>query len=125
MSKKQIKKQIQRLRRQRRVRSVISGTATVPRLSVHRSLRHVYAQLIDDATGVTLAASSDKVLSSAPKATDTMSKRVATAFAVGKDLAEKAKVKGIMKAVFDRGSYKYHGRVKALAEGARESGLEF
>lgn len=105
-------------RRHNRVRSQVSGTASRPRLSVFRSLSHVYAQLVDDTTGMTLASVSSKELKSTENKT-------AQSLAVGKLLASKAKAANISSVVFDRGGNKYHGRVKALAEGAREGGLEF
>ncbi|OGL96139.1 50S ribosomal protein L18 [Candidatus Uhrbacteria bacterium RIFOXYB12_FULL_58_10] len=105
-------------RRAHRVRVRIHGTAECPRLSVKRSLKHIYAQLIDDAAGRTLAASSDKDVSE-------KGKPVETAKIVGMKLAEKAKAAGIEQVVFDRGSNRYIGRVAALAEGAREGGLNF
>lgn len=88
------------------------------RLSVFRSAKHVYAQIIDDAKGVTVAEANTKSLAPTGKKTD-------QAKAVGQALAERAKAAGVTKVVFDRGPYRYHGRVKALAEGAREGGLEF
>lgn len=88
------------------------------RLSVFRSAKHVYAQIIDDASGVTVAEANTKSLAPTGKKTD-------QAKAVGQALAERAKAAGVTKVVFDRGPYRYHGRVKALAEGAREGGLEF
>ncbi len=97
------------MRRAKRVRSVIRGTSKRPRLSVFRSNRAIYAQLIDDETGKTIAAA--KALAKG-------------ALSVGKTLAEKAKKAGIARAVFDRGRYSYHGQVKAVAEGAREGGLK-
>jgi large subunit ribosomal protein L18 len=102
------------------IRRKISGTAERPRLSVYRSNRAIYCQLIDDVAGVTLAAAStmDKEVANAGNKTE-QSK------AVGKLLAERAKEAGIETLVFDRGGYLYHGRVKALAEGAREGGLKF
>ena len=103
--------------RRKRIRAKIQGTAEKPRLSVFRSNAHIYAQLIDDQKGVTLVEASDMKSS---KGTKTES-----AQAVGKALAEKAKQAKISHCVFDRGGYKYHGRVKALAEGAREAGLQF
>jgi large subunit ribosomal protein L18 len=107
-----------RQRRHRRLRVRLSGTDQRPRLSVFRSLQHIYAQLIDDAHGVTLAAAS-----STPAADgETKTER---ARQVGRQLGERARERGIQAAVFDRGGYLYHGRVKALAEGAREAGLEF
>src|SRR5258705_6688359 len=109
-----------RYRRHLRVRKRVSGTAERPRLVVFRSLKHIYAQLVDDDRGVTLLGVSDD---SEGLALDGASK-VAKAKATGKLLAEKAKAAGIKKTVFDRGGYRYHGRVQAVAEGAREGGLE-
>ena len=108
-----------RLRRHRRVRSKISGTAERPRLAVYRSNRGIAAQLIDDDAGRTLAAASslDKDVAGA--------KRSEQAGMVGKLVAERAKQAGIGRVVFDRGGYLYHGRVKTLADAARENGLEF
>lgn len=103
-------------RRHKRVRAKITGTELKPRLSVYRSLDHIYAQLINDATGVTLASVQDTEIKIGKTKTE-------KAFEVGKLLAEKAKAKNISTAVFDRGSFRYHGRVKAVAEGARENGL--
>ena len=112
-------KQQARLRRHRRVRSKVVGTAERPRLAVYRSNRGISAQVIDDAAGRTIAAASsqDKSLAKA--------KRAETPAAVGKLVAERAKDAGIATVVFDRGGYLYHGRVKALADAARENGLEF
>ena len=112
-------KNVGRLRRHRRVRGKISGTSERPRLDVFRSSKHIYAQLIDDTTGTTLAAAStlDKGFSGNGGNIDAAQK-------VGKSIAEKALAKGIKAVVFDRGGFVYHGRVKALAEGAREGGLE-
>ena len=112
------KKELLRKRRHARVRAKISGTSSKPRLAVTRSLNHISAQLIDDSEGKTLAASSDLKL----KAKGT---KVEKAKAVGEDLAKKAKEKKVETVVFDRCGYKYHGRIKALAEGAREGGLKF
>jgi large subunit ribosomal protein L18 len=109
-------------RRRRRVRSALrSHAAGKPRLSVHRSGRHIYAQVIDDAAGKTLASASslDKDLKGKGGATKN------GAAAVGKTLAERAKKAGISQVVFDRGGFLFHGRVKALADAAREGGLEF
>lgn len=109
-------------RRRRRVRSALRARAAgKPRLSVHRSGRHIYAQVIDDAAGKTLAAASslDKDLKVKTGAT------AEAAAAVGKAVAEKAKKAGVDKVVFDRGGFLFHGRVKALADAAREGGLEF
>lgn len=107
-----------RLRRKVRIRAKISGTATRPRLSVFKSLNNNYAQLIDDENGVVLASSSD--LKSKDKGTKTEKAKK-----VGEELAKKATEKKITEAVFDRNGYKYHGRIKALADGAREGGLKF
>jgi large subunit ribosomal protein L18 len=109
----------QRLRRALRVRKAVRGDADRPRLSVFRSHKHIYAQLIDDAVGRTLCASSSRVICGA------YGGRVEHAKQVGTDLAEKAKALSIGKVRFDRGRYRFHGRVKALAEAARKSGLEF
>ena len=102
--------------RQRRNRAKISGTAEKPRLSVFRSNSYTYVQLIDDAKGTTIASASTKEL-------DKKMKKVDAARALGAAIAEKAAKLGIAKAVFNKGSYLYHGRVKAVAEGAREKGL--
>ena len=110
----------QRIKRHKRVRAKISGTPTAPRLNVFRSEANIYAQIIDDVNGVTLASAS-----SLDKAIEGYGGNVAAATAVGKLLAERAKAKGIETVVFDRGGYLYHGRVKALAEGAREGGPQF
>ena len=100
----------------------MSGTAERPRLNVYRSLSHIYTQLIDDLNGVTIASAS----SMAKKGEEGRSGgNVAAASVVGKLIAERAREKGITKIVFDRGGYLYHGRVKALADAAREAGLEF
>jgi large subunit ribosomal protein L18 len=108
------------VRRSNRVRSKIMGTAERPRLSVFRSSKHIYAQLIDDLNGVTLAAAS-----TAGKAGGIYGGNIKAAATVGKKLADAAKAKGIAQAAFDRGHYRYHGRVKALADAAREGGLKF
>ena len=110
----------QRLKRHKRVRAKISGTPEMPRLNVFRSEANIYAQVIDDVNGVTLASAS-----SLDKAIEGYGGNIAAATAVGKLVAERAKAKGIETVVFDRGGYVYHGRVKALAEGAREGGLKF
>jgi large subunit ribosomal protein L18 len=108
-----------RLRRHRRVRRKVTGTAERPRLAVYRSNRGISAQLIDDVAGRTVAAASSQDKSLAKKA------RAETPAAVGKLVAERAGKAGITSVVFDRGGYLYHGRVKALADAARENGLEF
>ncbi|MCP5113733.1 MAG: 50S ribosomal protein L18, partial [bacterium] len=110
-----------RRRIHRRIRRRLQGTAERPRLSVFRSLHHIYAQVVDDRKGRTVAAAS----SAEKGAGISNGANVSAATQVGKTLAERAKEHGITKVVFDRGGYKYHGRVKALAEAAREAGLEF
>jgi large subunit ribosomal protein L18 len=116
-------KQVQRLRRRRHVRRKIVGTVERPRLTVFRSSKHIYAQLIDDLTGRTLAAASS--LAPDLRKDVVYGGNVKAAQAVGKRLAELAKERGITKAAFDRGHYRYHGRIKALADAAREGGLQF
>jgi len=101
------------------------GTAERPRLSVYRSNRHINAQLIDDVTGSTLVSVSDRHVQDTSDTPNVKGAMVESAFAVGKLLAAKAKGAGIVIAVFDRGHYRYHGQVKAVAEGAREGGLRF
>jgi large subunit ribosomal protein L18 len=110
-----------RYRRHLRVRKKIRGTAGRPRLVVFRSLKHMYAQLVDDDLGVTIMATSDR--SEGVTAED--GGKVSQAKAVGQALAAKAKSAGISQVVFDRAGYRYHGRVQAVADGAREGGLEF
>ena len=116
-------KDIVRRRVHRRLRGRVSGSEERPRLNVFRSIHHIYAQIVDDGTGRTLAAASslDKDVRSALKTGG----NVAAAKGVGRALAERARAAGIKKVVFDRGGYAYHGRVRALAETAREAGLEF
>jgi len=109
-----------RKQRKNRIRAKIKGTKDCPRLSVFRSNKYIYLQLIDDQTGQTLVAANDQELKSKTKQTKTQN-----ALATGKLLAEKAIKIKIKKAVFDRSGYRYHGRVKAVAEGAREKGLKF
>jgi large subunit ribosomal protein L18 len=110
--------------RRYRIRKKVVGASERPRISVYRSLNHIYAQLIDDVGGRTLAMASDALPEVATRVGDGKGK-VGRAKAVGMVLAERAKALGITRACFDRGGYLYHGRVKALAEGAREGGLEF
>ena len=117
---KRVDTEAARIRRHERVRKKISGTAERPRLNVYRSLNHIYAQVIDDVKGVTLVAAS-----SMDKDFDGYGGNVEAAKKVGVKVAEKALAAGIKQVVFDRGGYVYHGRVAALAEGAREGGLEF
>ncbi|MDR3344205.1 MAG: 50S ribosomal protein L18 [Oscillospiraceae bacterium] len=108
-----------RQKRHLRVRAKVKGTASSPRLNVFRSLKNIYAQLIDDVAGITL------VSASTAEKGEGYGGNKAAAREVGKKLAERAKAKGIAKVVFDRGGYVYHGRVQELAEGAREGGLQF
>jgi len=106
--------------RHKRVRAKIRGTKSKPRLSVYRSSKHIFLQLIDDENGKTLVGMSDNNLKKSGKL-----KKSERAYEIGKSLAEAALKKGIKRAVFDRGGYKYHGGVKRVAEGAREGGLQF
>ena len=115
-----IDKNANRIKRHKRVRGKVSGTAQCPRLNVFRSAKHIYAQLIDDAAGVTLCAAS-----TVEKDMEGYGGNCEAAKKVGLKLAEKAKAKGISDVVFDRSGYVYHGRVAALADGAREGGLNF
>jgi large subunit ribosomal protein L18 len=115
-------KERQRMRRRNHVRNKILGTALRPRLTVFRSSKHIYAQLIDDLTGRTLASASTKVKKGE---TAVYGGNVKAAKDVGLRLAEAAKAVGVSKVAFDRGHYRYHGRIKALADGAREGGLQF
>jgi len=112
-------RKINRLRRHRRVRVLLAGTAERPRLAVFRSLNHLYAQVIDDVAGRTLASVS--TVGQKGGAVKSMEEAVN----VGKAIAEKAKTAGVSRVVFDRGGFLYHGRIKALADAAREAGLEF
>lgn len=114
-----LSKQDRRIRIRKRIRKTISGSASMPRLSVFRSNKDIYAQLIDDEAGKTVLSASSMKLDSKGKT------KVQVSFEVGKALAEKAKEAGIDSVVFDRGGYLYHGRVKSLAEGARDGGLKF
>jgi large subunit ribosomal protein L18 len=111
-----------RQRRHRRIRVSLAGTAARPRLNVFRSLQHIYAQVIDDTNGSTLAAASTNEPGTRQSLSGSKTDR---ARAVGQAIAERAKDKGIQAVVFDRGGYLYHGRVKALADAAREAGLDF
>ncbi|HZL55865.1 MAG TPA: 50S ribosomal protein L18 [Bryobacteraceae bacterium] len=113
-------KNIIRSRVHARIRKKLKGTPERPRLAVFRSVAHIYAQVIDDSKGTTLVAASSMEKDSGPTGGN-----VAAAKAIGTRVAERAKEKGINKVVFDRGGYLYHGRVKALADAAREAGLEF
>ena len=113
------KKDLRRLRIRKGIKMKISGTAEIPRLSVFKSNTAIYVQLIDDVRGLTLASANSRELGNKKNTNISNSKEV------GKTLGEKAKADGIEKIVFDRGGYRYHGRVKAVAEGAREAGLKF
>ena len=113
-----------RQRRHVRVRAKVSGTAQRPRLNVFRSSAHIYAQLIDDTLGHTLAAASDLEQEVKDRAGDGATK-TARAKAVGELVAERGKAAGVSRVVFDRGGFLYHGRIRAVAEGAREGGLTF
>ncbi len=110
----------QRIKRHRRVRAKISGTPECPRLNVFRSDLHIYAQVIDDTTGNTLCSAS-----TVEKSFEGSGSNIEAAKKIGNIIAERAKAKGIEKVVFDRGGFVYHGRVQALADGAREGGLVF
>lgn len=116
---KQIEKQLKSERRHKRLRAKIKGTEERPRLSVFRSNRGVYVQLINDSTGRTLASICSRELKTAKKT------KIEAASELGKALAVKALERNIRQAVFDRGGFKYHGRIKAVADGAREGGLQF
>jgi large subunit ribosomal protein L18 len=118
----QTSKNLTRKRVHQRIRKKVLGTAERPRLNVYRSLNHIYVQLIDDLKGATVVSANS---AEGEKSRRRMGGNVAAAKAVGKAIAERAKAKGISKIVFDRGGYIYHGRVKALAEAAREAGLQF
>jgi large subunit ribosomal protein L18 len=113
-----------RLKRKKKIRSRVGGTKERPRLAVFRSNKYIFAQLIDDTKGITLAAASGLLLREKGKSKSTTNK-VHAAGIVGANIAKAAKSKKIKKVVFDRGGYKYHGQVKALAEAARKEGLEF
>jgi len=115
IEKKQIRERIHK-----RIRRKLRGTTERPRLAIFRSVAHIYAQVIDDSEGKTLVSAS-----SVDKGAKTNGGNVAAAKTIGKLVAQRAKEKGIAKVVFDRGGYHYHGRVKALADAAREAGLEF
>ena len=114
---------LSRLKRKKRIRKNMSGTDQMPRMSVFRSSKHIYVQLIDDVSGCTLAAASsmEKVVKDQPK----FESKVAAAEHIGKILGERAIEKGVKKIVFDRNGFQYHGRVKAVSKGARDAGLVF
>ena len=121
MNKRKILNQI-RLRRKKHVRAKIFGTALKPRLSVFRSNRHTYSQLIDDEKGITLVSVSSKELKNLESKTE--NSKINLAGQIGESIAKKAVDKGVKEAIFDRRRYKYHGRVRAVAEGARKGGLQ-
>lgn len=123
MKGKVITKNDRRVIRQKRVRAKVSGTAARPRLNVYRSLRYVFAQLIDDVNGKTLVSIHSKTIKA--EKVDGRKGKTAEAYLVGKALAEKAKILNIKSVVFDRAGFKYQGRVQAVADGARDNGLEF
>ena len=112
-----------RIKRKKRIRKRVNGTQERPRLSVFRSAKHIYAQVIDDTTGATLASASsvEKITREHPK----FESKIAQANFVGNLVAQRSKEKGVNKVVFDRNGFLYHGRIKAISEGAREGGLEF
>ena len=120
---RKISRNSHRLRVHERVRQRVEGTTERPRLSVYRSLGHIYAQVIDDLSGKTLVSASS--IDAETKKNLKGGGNIAAAKVIGKSIAERAKAKGVVKVVFDRGGYKYHGRVKALADAAREAGLQF
>jgi len=118
-------KNVVRSRVHQRIRNRMLGTKERPRLNVYRSLNHIYVQVIDDMDGKTLVQASTNEKKSEKGAKKATGGNVASAKAIGKLIAERAKAKGIDKVVFDRGGYLYHGRIKALADAAREAGLQF
>ncbi len=118
----QLGKNTTRRRVHERIRKKLLGTAERPRLNVYRSLNHIYVQVVDDLKGVTIVSASS---AEGKKSERRTGGNVAAAKSVGKTVAERAKAKGVTKVVFDRGGYIYHGRVKALADAAREAGLQF
>ena len=124
MDKRLKTRQDKRKRRQISIRTRVQGSTERPRLNVHRSLLNIYAQIIDDTKNQTLAGVHSKTVDKKGEVGERKGKS-ALAYLVGKSLAEKAKVAGITKVVFDRGGYRYGGRIQALADGAREGGLEF
>ena len=123
MASKTNPRQQARLKRKRRIRKTISGSPERPRLSVFRSSKHIYAQLIDDFNGATLAAASS--MDPETRQQEKVKGKIENAKQVGKVIADRAKSKGINRVVFDRNGFLYHGRVRALATAAREAGLEF
>ena len=122
MGSPQRRKELRR-KRQKRIRTKVSGSAERPRLSVFRSAKHIYAQVIDDSQGVTLVSAS--TMEPDVREGQKFDSKVAAARFIGKRVGERASEKGIRTVVFDRGGFMYHGRVKAVSEGAREAGLDF
>lgn len=120
---KKVDRNLKRMERHYKIRNRIAGTPERPRLNIYRSAKHIYAQVIDDATGVTLASASTQDKEIRDKVAELTKSDAAKL--VGQTVGQRAKEKGINTVVFDRGGYLYHGRVKVLADGARESGLEF
>lgn len=116
-------KRLARIKRRQRIRKRIKGTSGRPRLCVFRSAKHIYAQIIDDSSGLTLVSASSTEADIRKQ--NTFESKVAMATFIGKQVGERAQGKGIKQVVFDRNGFLYHGRVKAVSEGARESGLEF
>ena len=116
-------RQLGREKRKKRIRKKISGTPERPRVSVFRSARHIYALVIDDIQGQTLASAS--TLEEMPKGDEKAGKKISNAVYVGKKVAERAQEKGVSTVIFDRNGFLYHGRVKAVSDGAREAGLKF
>ncbi len=116
-------KLVARLKRQKRIRKTTKGTTQRPRLCVFRSARHIYAQVIDDTSGQTLAAASS--METDVRQRDDFENKVALATHVGQLVGERAQAKGVKQVVFDRNGFLYHGRIKAVSEGARKSGLDF
>ena len=116
-------KTLARIKRRRRIRKRVQGTTGRPSLCVFRSAKHIYAQIIDDTSGLTLVSASST--ESDVRKREAFESKVALATFIGKQVGERAREKGIKKVVFDRNGFLYHGRVKAVSEGARESGLEF
>ena len=123
MAKKTHPRELARLKRKSRIRKKVHGTQERPRLCVFRSDKHIYAQIVDDAQGVTLAAAS--TLSAEYKETEKLEGKVGAAKRIGELIARKAQAQGISRVVFDRNGYIYHGRVQALADAARQAGLDF
>ncbi len=120
-----IKKRLMRDRRRRRIRGRLSGTAERPRLAVHRTLLQIYAQVVDDVKGTTLCSASSLDMAKKGALGDAKGGAISGAAAVGAEIARRAKEAGVTMVAFDRAGYRYHGRVKALADAAREAGLKF